>query len=245
MKTLINIFPSTVSDRLLFVLTILAYALLIFDMSSCKKSELTEVVDNSDNNVREYKIQVNDINGVSQPNAIVKLYNSEENLLDDTLAFLSLTTAADGIAVTEESLPTKLYCKAEKGSRTSEFLDWYFHPVEIGNSLVYQVTIAQPNNTQLVCGHGSKSWLMTEYTINGVSQGYEVISILNSDSTWTDSNDRSGMWYFLNGETQIFYDYDGSGLEVTFDVLELTQDYVSFSSNQWGMQIEMEMTAID
>lgn len=244
MKLLTHILPSTFSERIIFALTILAYALLIFDMSSCKKTETPDLPEQTIPVAKTYEVQVRDTQGAAQQGVTVKLYQSEDDLLNDTLEFVTLITNENGIAFSEDSLPSMLFCKAEKGNMTNEFLDMSYHATELENSLIYEVTITTPTKTQLLCGHGSKDWLMTEYTINGASQGYEVISVLNSDSTWTDSNDRSGSWYFLNSETQIFYDYDGSGLQVTFDVVELTKDYVNFSANEWGMQIEMEMVAL-
>ena len=188
-----------------------------------------------------HKIVVTDHSGQAQENAEIKLFHSHSDLIADTNSYLTLHTDASGSVVLPESqVLNTLICRATKGSLTSEFTAFEY----TSSDKVYSIIIKQPSGDQLLCGHGSKNWLMTGYKINGTSQPYVVTSTLNSDGTWTDTNGNSGAWHFANNNTELIYDYTSSGMVVTFTVLELTADFISLTSVQSGMTIDMEMTAV-
>lgn len=215
------------------------FAFLILGISlilvSCKKEKVTA-------EDTAHRIVVKDATGQVQANAEVVLFHSAADLLADTSAYLTLHTGTDGsVIVPENQVANTLICRAEKGTLTSEFLGFEYTHV----NRTYAITIQQPSDDQLLCGHGSKKWIMTGYKINGTPQSYVVTSTLNADGTWTDTNGNSGNWHFTNNNTELVYDYTSSGMTVTFTVQELTADFISLKSIQSGMTIEMEMTAVD
>ncbi len=215
---------------------------LVIGFSSCKKDD-ENLIDDTGDVQKTYRITVTDENGATQQMATVKTYNSEEDLRNDTLETASYQTDSEGKIVLADSLELPVFAKAELGEFTSEFTTSTF-TIERTEELVdYQLQLAETTPMQRLCGHGSKDWLMTEYILNGNAQPYEVLSALHDDGTWTDSNDRSGTWSFGTDFTTINYDYTGSGLEVAFDIVTLTSDTAHFEAEQFGMSIELIMTA--
>ena len=207
---------------------------ILLTMVSCKK-EKTATEDN------RYRIVVKDQSGQLQPNAEIRFFHSVQDLISGTNAYFTSQTDSEGMVIVPESEVTDtLICLAQKGTLTSEFLALKYTP----SSKIYSVVIQQPADEQLLCGHGAKKWLMTSYIMNGTPQNYVVTSTLNADGTWTDTNGNSGTWHFENNHAQLVYDYTTSGMVVAFDVMELNQHFISLKTNQAGMVIEMEMTAV-
>lgn len=215
--------------RSIFLLFILALAFV-----SCKKEKAEQIKTG-------HQILVKDNSGQAQANAEIRLYHSVSDVIADTNSYLTLQTDAAGtVTLPENEVQDTLICRATKGSLTSEFTASKY----TATSNTYSIIVSQPSDDQLLCGHGSKKWLMTSYSINRTPQPYVVTSTLNADGTWTDTNGNSGTWQFANNNAELVYDYTNSGMVVTFSVLELTADFISLKANQSGMIIEMEMTAV-
>jgi len=204
-----------------------------FALVSCKKQEIV---------LPEFpgsRLCVRNGSGELQENASVKLFHSVQDLIADTNAYLSLQTDETGYVTLPPAHPDTLICLATKNTLSSEFVAFAYTPV----FNVYAVEVGQPTGAQLLCGHGSKQWLMTHYSINGAPQPYTVTSTLNADGTWWDTNGNSGAWHF-NGDTELVYDYTGTGMTVAFTVLEFTSKFIQLEANQSGTLIAMEMTAV-
>lgn len=208
---------------LLFIILLLGF--------SCKKEKQAD---------NKKQITVQNENGEKESNASVKIFSSVSDLIADTNAVSIFQSNENGSVILPENTPNTIICLVRKGERTSEFIATEY--TGVNNN--YIVTVNFPSKTQLLCGHGSKKWLMTGYSINGVPQSYVVTSTINSDGTWTDTNGNSGAWHFNDDNTELIYDYSGSGMTVTFKVMAFTKDYIKLQSIQSGMTIDMEMTAI-
>lgn len=211
---------------LLFIVSLLSVA--------CKKEKQTDLTGN------QKQITVQNENGEKESNASVKIFASVSDLIADTNAVSMFQSNENGIAVLPENTTNTIICLVQKGEKTSEFISTQY--TGVNNN--YTITISLPSSNQLLCGHGSKKWLMTGYSINGVPQSYVVTSTINSDGTWTDTNGNSGTWHFENNNTELVYDYSGSGMTVVFTVLEFTKNDIRLRSVQSGMTIDMEMTAV-
>jgi len=211
---------------LLFIISLLGFA--------CKKEKQGDLTGN------QKQITVQNENGGKESNASIKIFASVSDLIADANVVSVFQSNENGIAVLPENTPNTIICLVRKGEKTSEFIAMEYTAV----SNNYAITISLPSSAQLLCGHGSKKWLMTGYSINGVPQSYVVTSTINSDGTWTDTNGNSGTWHFENNNTELVYDYSGSGMTVVFTVLEFTKNYIRLQSVQSGMTIDMEMTAV-
>ncbi len=209
------------------IILLTAFAVFI---SSCKKQEKAD---------DSYTIFVTDNGGNLQPDASINVYHSVEELKSDSNPTV-LSANGDGFFTLPDHLVAdSLICRAEKGTLTSEFNAFKYAPY----NRMYKIVVRHPGGDQLLCGHGSKNWIMTSYSVNGVPTPYNVTSTLNADGTWTDSNGNSGNWHFENGFSELIYDYTSSGMTVNFEVQELTADFISLRGMQSGMVIDMEMTA--
>lgn len=188
----------------------------------------------------DYIISVGDDSGAMQVGAEVRLFHSVADLKANVNPYFVTQTNGDGWCVLPEGFVTdSLICLAQKGPLTSKFKAFKY----TAPHRAYNVIVSQPEELHLLCGYGSKQWLMTSYSINGTPQSYVVTSTLNDNGTWSDTNGNAGTWHFENNHTQLVYDYT-SGLVVTFDVLELTEGFIKLKGNQSGNVIDMEMTAV-
>jgi|GEM_PF-2782945 len=210
-------------------------ALLILSLFvSCKKEKTNPAMATTG------KIVVTNSAGQPEGGATVSLFHSTQDLISGTGAYATLQTDASGTVPLPANSPDTLICLAVKNGLSSEFIAFKY-PV---TQHVCNVQMAQPTGTQLLCGHGTKKWLMTSYSINGTPQSYVVTSTLYADGTWTDTNGNSGAWHFENNGTELVYDYTSSGMVVNFTILEFNATFIKLEAEQMGTLINMEMTAV-
>lgn len=94
----------------------------------------------------------------------VNIFASVADLIADTNAVSVFRGNENGIAVLPENTPNTIICPVQKGEKTSDFIATEY--TVVNNSDTIKISLS--SSAQLLCRFGSKKWLMTDYSINGV-----------------------------------------------------------------------------
>lgn len=198
-------------------------------------------------NTNGIKFTVVDTAGNPLSDAKVLIYDTKRKWRMDSCSIAKpVLTDANGQVEIKSLLPIEYWFNVKKDYLNNRFtLKNTTTAIDTNQITDIDVTIRNLTQNELyLCGLcDNKVWITDSMVIYGSSQQYDADSKLLSDGTWSDSNGRSGFWWFNSDETELTYDYDpNSSNQVTATNLTITDTSFVGDMDMSGIQITYYMS---